>query len=155
MLLSIKRGVLVILPFVVKELLDRQLYLIAELLIVVELFQDVEEHVKFISFVQLLVEVLEFVEHINEVAHNIREDGHTKEHHEGDDETLGVALRMEIAKSHCRKGGEGIVQLNSEVLMVSHTVQVVASDEIDGLVVFVTGVRHIGCLSDHKHLHDC
>mmetsp|Transcript_13415 Transcript_13415/g.20978 ORF Transcript_13415/g.20978 Transcript_13415/m.20978 type:complete len:364 (-) Transcript_13415:207-1298(-) len=75
--------VLVALPFLAQELGDAVLQVQVDHLARVELSKQQEELLKVFIFIEVLVEVLDCGNHVEELAHDVREHRHAKEQDEG------------------------------------------------------------------------
>ena len=101
-LLGVKGRVFVVFPLVLEVFFDFLLDLIVEFLVVVEFVQNANDLLKFVAFVKLLINILELIQYLNKVAHNIRKNGDSKKHENCDNHSFDIAFGVEIAETHGR-----------------------------------------------------
>lgn len=92
----------IIRPSVVEVLLDLFFQSEVDWNVVIEVLDKSEELCKFVTFIELCIQLLELFQDCDKDAHNVGEDGNSKEKNEGAKESLDVTLRMEISESNGR-----------------------------------------------------
>lgn len=98
----VQKVVFMIEPSVIKVLFNFDFQLLFDELTSVESFEDSEEFSQVFAFVEILVKVVDLIQHIDKFAHYDGKDGDAKKHAEGNEETLCVAHWVEITESYSR-----------------------------------------------------
>ena len=75
----------------------------------IEPLYESEELGELISFIDFLVEFSELYNNLDEVTHDVREDGNSEHQNEETEKPLVVTLGMVVTKSDGGKRGEGVV----------------------------------------------
>lgn len=98
-LLTSKGCIPIVGPRVLKETLNLAFELVLHGLLHVELLDGAEELAQVVSIFQVLVELLEVVQNLDKVVHDVREDSHSKEKQEGTDQPLQVTPWIQVSKA--------------------------------------------------------
>jgi hypothetical protein len=69
--------------------------------------QDSEKFGQVVSIVQVRIELSDGVQNLNEDAHNVGEDGDTKQEDDGTDDPFGVSPGVVVTESHRAQRRDG------------------------------------------------
>lgn len=86
---------------VVEVVLNPLLKLLLEWHLAVVMLEAVEEPLER-STVQVIVQSVVPLQDLDEDSHHVRVDGHSKQQHEGLDESLNIASRVEVTEAYGR-----------------------------------------------------
>jgi len=90
-------------PLVLKIDLNTPLHIDINFLVIVIVEQDSKKSIEFIISAVVSIKLLPLLDYLNELSHDVREDGHSKKQAEGDEQSLDIRPRVEVAKAHSRQ----------------------------------------------------
>ena len=96
-------------PRVFEELFNFLPELLGHGLLDIELLDSAEEFTQVITILKSVIESLEIIQDLNKVAHDVGEDGYSKEKQEGANTSFQITPRVEITKANGRKRSKGKV----------------------------------------------
>ena len=94
--------IFVLVPLMVKKLLDLNLKLFVENLAVIEFAKKAEKSSELISFIEIFVDLLKVVQHLDKDAHNVRENSHTEKQNDGAKNSFSVRNRVKVSEPNRR-----------------------------------------------------
>ena len=116
--------------------LDVLPYLWADGFLVVKVLDYAEEFGQVFIIVELLVELLELLNHIDKLSHNVGEDGDSEQQQHRSKNPLSVAFGAEISEAYCRERSEGKVDHSHCSLVWGVLLQIVVAKEVFGFQIF-------------------
>jgi hypothetical protein len=127
---------LVLIPAILKVLLNVPFKLELKFIIIIEVHEHPEESRQLISILADLIVGAELVDHGNELAHDVGEDGHSKHQAKCYENTLCIAPRGKVSEAHGGQRGEGKVEENYLLLIRAHfSPEFIKSDEVLRLIL--------------------
>lgn len=98
----------------------------------VKVLEGAEEPKQAGVIVEVLVHILKLLNHLNELAHDVGEDGHAQQKQHGSNQAFHVASGAEVAEPYRGQRGEGEIDKLDELLVLGVLVEVVEADEVAG-----------------------
>lgn len=109
----------------------------------VEFSDSTEKFRKIISVIEFSIKIFKRVKNADEIAHDVREYGDTKEEDEGTDEPFKIAPGCVVAEAHRGKGSEGKVGGDDGDLTRTLVFQTIVNRK---LIFFLEDIREEVCL---------
>ena len=128
--------ILIIFPFIHKESFNSLLdFLFERNISVVILINKGEESLQLGILFVFRILVLDDINHLDEVTHDVGEQGNSEKHEESDEDSFDVTLGVIVTKAHSRKSGEGVVSKNDNVFRFRFVMHVETVDKETGCII--------------------
>ena len=80
-----------------KVLFNLPFYIYVKLLFIIQFFQEAKKFIQLKTLAVLFVPFVEFLNHFDELCHNVGEDRDTEKEAEGCEKALGIGVRVKIS----------------------------------------------------------
>jgi hypothetical protein len=95
--------VFIVLPLVLKMILNSSFEVKVDRIILVKPLDDPKELAQAIPIVETPIKLFDLVDHLDELAHDKRKDGDSKQEHDGPEDSFEVAHRVVVSEADCCK----------------------------------------------------